>query len=380
MSISATSLVRGLLSVTLLVMMLAMAAGVARAQSNPNVRPPEDAQTWGGAGDVPATVLPQPSDSLMWRQIRRGLFGTVSIPDKKAAQLVQSEGETWRAIRNGPLSVYGGWLMLVTIVVLAIFFLVRGRVRIEKGASGKVVERFNGIERFAHWLVAVSFIVLALTGLNMLYGRYVLLPLIGPDAFAALTLWGKYAHDFIAFSFMAGVVLVFVLWIRDNIPNRDDLTWLAKGGGLFVKGSHPPARKFNAGQKIVFWVVVLGGLSISMSGIALLFPFQTSMFSATYSVLNVFGFGLDADLTPLREMQLAQVWHVIVALVLIAIILAHIYIGTLGMEGAFDAMGTGQVDENWAREHHAIWVEEMKAQPAAKTGAAPVAGGAKQTT
>lgn len=379
MSISANSFIRGLLSVTLLVMMLAMTVGVAQAQTNPNVRPPEDAQTWGGSGDVPATVMPQPSDSMMWRQIRRGLTGTVSIPNKQAGQLVQSEGDNWRAIRNGPLSVYGGWLMLATIVVLAVFFLVRGRIRIDKGASGRTVERFNGIERFAHWLLAVSFIVLALSGLNMLYGRYVLLPVIGPDVFAALTLWGKYAHNFLAFSFMVGVVMVFVLWIRENIPNRHDLTWLAKGGGLLVKGSHPPARKFNAGQKIVFWAVVLGGISISLSGIALLFPFQFELFAPTYAILNIFGLGLETEMTMVHEMQLAQMWHVIVGLVLIAIIIAHIYIGTLGMEGAFDAMGTGKVDENWAQEHHPIWVEEMKAQPAAK-GAAPAAAGAAQTT
>jgi formate dehydrogenase subunit gamma len=136
--------------------------------------------------------------------------------------------------------------------------------------------------------------------------------------------------------------------------------WLSKGGGMFTKGSNPPAKKFNAGQKILFWLVILGGISISMSGIALMFPFQFEMFGGTFAFLNIFGFGLPADLTPMQEMQLSQLWHAIVALFLIAVIIGHIYIGTLGMEGAFDAMGTGEVDRNWAQEHHPLWVEEKE--------------------
>ncbi len=321
-----------------------------------DVRPPE------GAG-LAVVVTPQPSDSDSWREIRRGqnLFVTVGGPNVGVA--IQSEGEDWRSVRNGPLSVYGGWLMLAMIVLLVLFFALRGRIRIEKGSSGKTIERFNGIERFAHWLTASCFVVLALTGLNILYGRYVLKPLLGPDLFATLTLAGKYAHNFLAFGFMLGVVMMFVLWVRQNLPNKYDFIWLAKGGGMFVKGVHPPARKFNAGQKIVFWVVILGGVSISISGLALLFTFQFAMFSGTYAFLNVFGFDLSTNLTLLREMQLMQIWHAIVGLVLIVVIIGHIYIGTLGMEGAFDAMGNGMVDENWAREHHAVWVAEVKGEP-----------------
>jgi formate dehydrogenase subunit gamma len=225
------------------------------------------------------------------------------------------------------------------------------------------------VERFAHWLTAVCFIVLALTGLNLLYGKHVLLPVLGPTVFAALTLAGKYAHNYLAFGFMVGVVMMVVLWVRHNIPNKVDFQWLAKGGGLFVKGVHPPSKKFNAGQKFIFWTVVLGGLSLSLSGISLLFPFTFAMFEPTYSFLNVFGFGLPTDLTPMDEMLHSQLWHTWIALGLIAIVIAHIYIGSLGMEGAFDAVGTGHVDENWAREHHNLWVEEVKsaapkAQPA----------------
>ena len=321
-----------------------------------DVRPPE------GAG-LSVVITPQPSDSDSWRELRRGrnLFVTIQGPNVGVA--IQSEGEDWRSIRNGPLSFYGGWLLLVIILLISGFFVLRGRIRVDAGPSGKTVERFNGIERFAHWLIATTFVVLALTGLNILYGRYFLKPLLGADLFSTLTLAGKYAHNFLAFGFMLGVVLIFVLWVRQNLPNKYDFIWIIKGGGMFWKGVHPPAKKFNAGQKIVFWVVVLGGVSISVSGIALMFPFQFALFSETNALVNIFGFDLPTDLTPMQEMQLTQVWHAIVGLLLIALIIGHIYIGTLGMEGAFDAMGSGKVDENWAQEHHNLWVAEMKGEP-----------------
>ncbi len=313
-------------------------------------------------GQVPGNALGGSSDAEFWRAVRGGVQGTVSIPDKKAGTLVQSEGETWRSIRNGPLSTWGAWVLLGTIVLLALFFLIRGRIRLEHGWAGRTITRFTDFERMGHWLLAVSFVILGLTGLNVLYGRYVLLPLIGPEAFGTITLWGKLAHNYVAFAFMVGLAYVFLMWVANNIPNRYDVVWLLKGGGLFTRHSHPPARKFNAGQKILFWLVILGGVSISLSGIALLFPFETHMFAKTFEVLNVFGAGLPTDLTALEEMQLAQLWHSMMALFLIAAILGHIYIGTIGMEGAFDAMGTGQVDVNWAREHHSIWVEEVEAR------------------
>lgn len=342
---------------------LAAGAGDALAQSEGrDVRPPELA-----GGEVPGGALGTTSDSQIWRDIRRGMEGTVSIPDKKLGVLIQSEGESWRAIRNGPLSLYGSWLLLVTIVVLALFFAVRGRIRIEAGPSGDSVERFSPVDRFAHWLTAVSFIVLALTGLNVLYGKYVLLPVIGPEAFALVTQAGKYLHNFIAFAFMLGVVMMFVLWVRDNLPNRHDLSWLARGGGMFG-GGHPEAEKFNAGQKIVFWAVVLGGLSISLSGLALLFPYAFSFFSGTFAIINWFGADLPTQLAPLQEQQLNQLWHTVVAFILIAVILAHIYIGTLGMQGAFDAMGSGRVDANWAREHHALWHERVRGRAGGGAG------------
>jgi len=301
-----------------------------------------------------------PGKSDVWRSIRQGERGYVSIPDKQAGVLIQSEGENWRAFCNGPLSTWGVWGMVGMLGLLALFFVIRGRIRIAHGPSGRLIERFNGLERFAHWITAVSFIVLGLTGLNILYGRYVLLPVIGPEAFSVITLAGKYVHNYISFAFMLGILLILVLWIKDNIPSRLDLTWFAQGGGIFSKHKHPPARKFNAGQKIVVWAVVLGGISVSLSGIALMFPFEFAFFGKTFAFLNIFGFGLPENLTMMQEMQLSQIWHAVVALVLLILIIAHIYIGTVGMEGAFDAMGSGMVDENWAKEHHSLWVEEVK--------------------
>ncbi len=164
----------------------------------------------------------------------------------------------------------------------------------------------------------------------------------------------------IAFAFMLGIVLMFVLWVRHNIPTLADLRWIAVGGGLFTKGMHPPAKRFNAGQKLIFWAVVLGGGSLSVSGIALLFPFEGSVWAGTFSALNTLGFDLPTQLTALQETQLSVIWHSLVALIMIAVIIGHIYIGSVGMEGAIDAVGTGQVDINWAREHHSLWVEEVE--------------------
>jgi formate dehydrogenase subunit gamma len=312
-------------------------------------------------GQVPGGALGGASDSDLWRALRQGDRGSVSIPNQQAGVLIQSEGETWRTFRNGPLSTYGVWVLLGVIALLALFYAIRGRVRIEAGHSGQRVRRFNGFERFAHWLTATTFVVLALSGLNMLYGRYTLLPLLGPEIFATLTLWGKYAHNFLAFGFMLGLVMLFVMWVWGNLPDRHDVVWVLKGGGMFKRGVHVHAKKFNAGQKIVFWLVILGGISISLSGIMLLFPFELAMFGKTFAWINwAFGTDFPAQLTAMQEMQFAQAWHAIVGLVLTAIIIGHIYIGTIGMEGAFDAMGSGEVDENWAREHHDLWVEQLE--------------------
>ncbi len=339
-----------------------------------SIAAPDPGPTDGG---VPGDTLGTSSDSDIWRQIRHGEQGRVNIPDAKAGVMVQSGGEQWQAFRNGPLQVYSGWALIGMIVLLAAFFAIRGRVRIEHGRAGVTLERFKGIERFGHWLLAISFIVLALTGLNLLFGRSLIIPLIGKEAFATITIWGKVVHNYVAFPFMAGLILVFLMWVLHNLPTFTDIKWLAMGGGVLVKGVHPPARKFNAGQKLIFWAVVVGGLSLSLSGWALLFPFETHFFTETFQGLKEIGIDLAAFLglppppyEAIMEQQLNQIWHSIVAIVMICIILAHIYIGTVGMEGAYAAMGSGKVDLNWAREHHSIWAEKVEAEQRAP-GKAP---------
>ena len=356
---AARLVIPALVGVMLAVGALAVPSGEAWAQTNDRSVAP-DMPTMG---NVPGDSLGNESDSELWRAVRNGVQGNVSIPDKQAGVLVQSEGDIWRAWRNGPVTVTGIWIVFGMLGLLALFFAIRGRIRIEAGPSGQTIERFNGIERFAHWLTASCFIVLAVTGLNMLYGKHVLLPVLGPEAFSVLSMAGKYAHNYLAFGFMTGVVIMFVLWVRDNIPNKYDMQWIAEAGGLLTKGVHPPSRKFNAGQKFFFWALVLGGTSLALSGITLLFPFQLAIWQPVFQALNAVGFNLPGELTAMEEIQLSQISHAVVGMIMIAIMLAHIYIGSLGMEGAFDAMGTGQVDENWAREHHSVWVAEVKGEP-----------------
>ncbi len=298
-----------------------------------------------------SNTLGAASDSDIWRQIRRGVQGRVSLPNAEAGVMVQSQGESWRSIRNGPLSRYGWWVLAAMCAVVGVFFALRGRVTIDSGLSGKTIERFNGFERFVHWLSAGSFIVLAITGLNTLYGRYLFATDAAGDvgnfsalhtAFATLSYYGKFAHNYIGFAFYLGVVLMFVIWVRHNLPDKYDFEWIIKGGGLLGGGVHPPSGKFNFGQKAIFWAVVLSGTALFITGLSLIFPFSW--------------FGME-------NMQLAQLIHAGVGLAIIAVMIGHIYIGSLGMEGAFDAMGTGQVDENWAREHHSAWVAEQKGAP-----------------
>ena len=223
------------------------------------------------------------------------------------------------------------------IVFLGLAYLVIGRIRITEGRSGKKILRFKAFERFSHWLTAVSFVVLGLTGLNITFGKILLLPLVGPDTFSDISQVAKYVHNFTSFSFVVGLVLITLIFFRDNIFGKIDLEWLKQGGG-FIKNKHAPAGRFNLGEKLVYWLSVVAGVAVSVSGFLLLFPFYG---------------------TEIAEMQLIQVVHAVVAVLFVALILAHIYIGTLGMEGAFEAMGTGEVDLNWAKEHHDRWLAQQ---------------------
>lgn len=266
--------------------------------------------------------------------------GRVSIPDKRSSVLEQPAGREWRYFHSVTLRWIGAIAILGMLAILVIFYLSRGMIRIEGGRSGRTIVRFSGFERFVHWMTATCFVILAVSGLNITFGRPLLLPLIGFEAFSAWSQWAKYAHNYLSFPFTIGVVLIFLMWIGGNIPNKVDIKWLKEGGGI-VGHQHPPAYRFNAGQKAIYWIVVIGGGAVAITGYQLMFPFY---------VTNIEG------------MQLAQIVHAVVGVLFVAVMLAHIYIGTIGMEGAFEAMGEGTVDLNWAREHHSLWLEEQSAR------------------
>jgi formate dehydrogenase subunit gamma len=262
--------------------------------------------------------------------------GEINQLDPRARVLIQPAGRTWDYFHQVVLRWIGAIAIVGTLAALAAAYFALGRLRITAGRSGRKVLRFRAFERFAHWLTAVSFVVLGISGLNITFGKPLLLPLIGPDAFSALSEAAKYAHNFTSFPFVLGLAFIVVIFIKDNIPDKTDIQWFKQGGG-FIKSKHAPARRFNAGEKLVFWGALGAGAAVSVSGFVLLFPFY---------VTNIFG------------MQIAQVVHSVIAILFIALILGHIYIGTLGMEGAFEAMWTGEVDYNWAKEHHDLWLEE----------------------
>ncbi len=297
----------------------------------------------------PGAVNPTAS-SVKEQQLLQQLHqiqGRGSIPDVKSYVIEQPGGRDWRHFHQVTLRWIGAIAILGVLALLVVFYVVRGMVRIETGRSGRVLVRFSAFERFVHWMTAACFVILGLTGLNITFGKELLLPLIGPEAFTAWSQWGKYAHNYLSFPFTLGVVLIFLMWIAANFPNRVDVEWLRQGGGI-VGHKHPPAERFNAGQKMIYWIVVLGGAAVAASGYLLMFPF--------YAV-------------DIAGMQLAQVVHGVVALLFVAAMLGHIYIGTIGMEGAFEAMWDGTVDVNWAKEHHSRWLDAEKAKGTA--GATP---------
>jgi formate dehydrogenase subunit gamma len=264
--------------------------------------------------------------------------GRSSLPDSKTGTLEQPAGRDWRQFHQVTMRWIGAVAILGMLAVLLLFYLIRGMVRIEAGRSGSTLVRFNAFERFVHWMTATCFIVLALSGLNITFGKELLIPLMGPQAFATFSQWAKYAHNYLSFPFTLGVVLMFLMWVAWNFPSGVDLRWIREGGGI-VGSKHPPARRFNAGQKAIYWIVVLGGGAAAVTGYLLMFPFYA---------------------TDIAGMQTAQMVHGIVGVVFIAIMLAHIYIGTIGMQGAFEAMGKGEVDVNWARQHHSLWLERQE--------------------
>ena len=268
------------------------------------------------------------------------ISGRCTLPDQKACTIEQPAGRDWRHFHQVTLPWIGGIAILGMLAALVVFYLIRGTVRIESGRSGRTIMRFSSFERLVHWMTATCFIILALSGLNITFGKQLLLPLLGPEAFTAVSQWGKYAHNYLSFPFALGVVLTFLMWIAWNIPNKVDVEWIKQGGGM-VGHHHPPAQRFNAGQKMIYWIVALGGTAVAVSGYVLMFPFYG---------------------TNVAEMQLAQIVHAVVAVLFVAAMLLHIYMGTVGEEGAFEGMWDGTVDVNWAKDHHALWLEEEQAK------------------
>lgn len=290
------------------------------------------------AAQQPSQVNPTASavkEQQLLQELNR-IQGRVSIPDQRSRVLEQPAGRDWRHFHGVTLRWIGGIAILGVLALLVVFYLWRGMVKLESGRSGRTIVRFNAAERFVHWMTATCFIILAVSGLNITFGRPLLLPLIGPEAFTTWSEAAKYAHNYLSFPFTIGVVLIFLMWIAGNIPNKVDVEWIRRGGGI-VGHDHPPADRFNAGQKAVYWIVVLGGAAVAISGYLLMFPFYG---------------------TTIVTMQNAQMVHATVAVLFIAVMLGHIYIGTIGMEGAFEAMGEGTVDLNWAKEHHSLWLQK----------------------
>jgi len=296
---------------------------------------PASAQQFGPDGAPNPTASVESEQKLLQQSPR--IEGQIAQPNERERVLMQPAGRQWDYFHEVLLHWLGAIVILGMIATLGAAYLIMGRIRISKGRSRQKVRRFNAFERFSHWLTAISFVVLGLTGLNITFGKLLLLPVIGPEAFSSESQIAKYIHNFVSVSFVIGLVLIVAIWIKDNIPQKVDIEWIKQGGG-FIKSKHAPSGRFNPGEKLVFWFALWAGVAVIVSGYLLIFPFY---------VTNIAG------------MQLAQIVHAVVAVLFIAVIIAHIYIGTLGMEGAFEAMATGDVDLNWAKEHHDVWLEEQ---------------------
>ncbi len=274
-----------------------------------------------------------------WRAVRGGSEGiTTESGPYTTNTLIQNGGQNWRQVRNGLIANFGGWLLGLMLAAIAVFFALRGRVRIEGGESGRRVPRFTLWQRIVHWYTALTVILLGLTGLVMLFGRALLIPLMGKDSFAAVAAASKWLHNYTGPLFVVAILMLIVTFAAGNMFRKGDLKWLADGGGM-AKGRHASAGRYNPGEKGWFWLASIAGLLIAATGIVLDFP----------------GYGQTREV-----MQWAETIHATAAVVLLAVAFGHIYIGTLGMQGAIDGMAKGHVDANWAKQHHDQWYQEME--------------------
>ena len=264
------------------------------------------------------------------------ISGFVHVQDPKAAVLIQPNGRVFEYFHSGAQRWIDGGMVVVAVLAMAALYMFAGTMKYKPDSRGRTMQRFTVFERFVHWLTASTFVLLALTGLNLVLGRVLLQPLIGDAAFYQITLLGKLAHNFFGFPFIIGLLLMSVQWLRENLPRAADLAWLKALGGMFG-GPHPPAWKFNAGQKMIYWLAVSGGGLLCLTGLALIFPFYV---------------------TGILGMQLMQVLHSTTAGVMIAVVIGHVYLGSVGVQGSFGAMSRGRVDVNWAQTHHPLWVKQ----------------------
>lgn len=285
--------------------------------------------------------------SEYWREVRDSTKGYTAVVGPETNVLIQSRGETWREIRNGPVITLGAIMVVGMIILLAAFQFTKGGAKLEH-RTGRTVLRWPMVDRVLHWYTAILFIILAITGLSLLWGRIVLIPILGKEGFAAYANLAKPVHDYLALFFALGLAVMLLKWFKHNIFEAYDAQWFKQAGG-YLDGSHPPAGFANAGEKVYYWVLVVGGAAIVVSGFWMLFP-------------NL-GFERAA-------MQNANVIHGIASLFVITAVIAHIYLGTLGSEGALEGMVSGEVDEGWAKQHHNLWLEEVK-----KQGGAPASEG-----
>jgi len=324
-----------------------LAAAFAVAAQTPAVSPNEVEQ-------AKAQVKQQQSQPLnnqpVWKEIRSGEPQSTTLPKRSGEILIQPEGQTWRAARV-PLATVGGFLFALTLITIAVFYVVRGPIKLHGAATGRMIERFTLVERAVHWSVAITFTALAVTGLILTFGKTVLLPLIGYTLFSWLATLAKVLHNFVGPLLVILLPIMIVLFIRENLFRAGDWAWMKKLGGMF-SGKHVPAGKANAGQKVLFWLMVMGaGITLSVTGLILDFP----NFNQTR-----------------QTMQVANIVHMIAGLIGTILLTGHIYLGTIGMRGALDAMRTGYVDETWAKEHHEYWYNDVKAGKVEGEGAAPV--------
>ena len=281
-----------------------------------------------------------------WRAVRQGTEGYSAVSGEEAGVLIQNGGENWRNIRNGPLSFLGGSFIIAVLIALLAKHIIKGKDKLE-ARTGRTVTRWSAFERVMHWYVAISFIVLAITGLSLIFGRTVLIPLLGKEGFAAWAQLAKPIHDYLSLPFAAGLAILLLMWIGKNAPKAYDLEWLKSMGGAIGDG-HPPAGFFNAGEKVFYWLLFFSGIAMTVSGFFLLFP----------------------NLGTVREtMQFWHIVHLCSGLFVIGVALGHMYLGSIGTEGVLEGMVHGEVDEGFAKQHHSVWYEEVKGDASASESA-----------